>query len=608
MTSDDLQRRYTELLIAYCAEQSETQLHQGRALGHAMVAQEVPPEIIADMHHSAMLAMRDAQPEHHCADLITFGSRMLSEMLMSYGLAFREQLSRRELEESLRLASEAVENTQDGVIITDLDGHIIRVNPAFCVVTGYSAEEVIGKTPAVLHSGRQDKAFYRAMWQAIESKGCWAGKLWNRRKNGDIYSEHLAITTTYDHHGQPVHRVGVFSDLSEQETLEEQLRQSMKMESIGTLVGGIAHDFNNMLAGLSGNIYLLGQSVDSDAMRNRLDQMDVICQRASEMITQLLTFARKGVVAMHPLPFTSFLKEAVKLARVTIPENIQFRYDITADPLTISGDATQLQQVLMNLLNNARDAVSQTKKPEITLSLTGFTADGDFCKRHPELTQDYTEFARLSLHDNGAGIPKEMLNHIFEPFFTTKDQGKGTGLGLSMVYGAIQSHHGVIEVESLCNFGTLFHLYFPTIVSENSVEDRSSCSALPKRSTTGATLLLADDDISVRTTTSEVLEDLGYCVLTASDGEEAWSLFQAQPKGSIALVILDVVMPHIDGLQLAKMIRQHDRQQKIMFATGYDKNRLFNNKDDHAISDIEVLSKPFNFDKLSVKIDAVIAQ
>jgi len=606
LTTNELQRRYTDLLVGYCAEQSEELLHQGRELGHTMVAQEVPPEIIADMHHRAMLAMRKSQPEHDCTNLITIGSRMLSEILMSYGLAFRETLSRRELEESLRLASEAVENTQDGVIITDLDGHIIRVNPAFCAVTGYSAEEVMGKTPAILHSGRQDKAFYRAMWQAIKTDGRWAGKLWNRRKNGDIYPEHLAITTTYDNHGKPTHRVGVFSDLSEQEELEEQLRQSMKMESIGTLVGGIAHDFNNMLAGLSGNIYLLGQSANDDVMRNRLDQMDAICQRASEMITQLLTFARKGVVAMHPLPFTSFLKEAIKLARVTIPENIRFRYDIAIEPLTISGDTTQLQQVIMNLLNNARDAVAQTKQPEITLSLTDFTADDDFCKRHPDLTQDHTRFARLSLHDNGAGIPKEMLNHIFEPFFTTKDQGKGTGLGLSMVYGAVQSHHGVIEVESLCNFGTAFHLYFPTIVSENRSQDRRSDTPT-KRSTTGATLLLADDNISVRTTTSEVLEDMGYRVLTASDGEEAWALFQAQPKGSIALLILDVVMPHIDGLQLAKMVRQHDPQQKIMFATGYDKNRLFNKEDD-GISDIEVFSKPFNFDKLSVKIENILAK
>jgi len=605
LTSNELQRRYTELLVAYCAEQSETQLHQGRELGHTMVVQEVPPEAIADMHHHAMLAMRDAQPNHHCDDLITFGSRMLSEILMSYGLAFREQLSRRELEEDLRLASEAVENTQDGVIITDLDGHIIRVNPAFCAVTGYSAEEVMGKTPAILHSGRQDGSFYRTMWQAIKSEGRWAGKLWNRRKNGDIYPEHLAITTTYDTHGEPTHRVGVFSDLSEQEALEEQLRQSMKMESIGTLVGGIAHDFNNMLAGLSGNIYLLGQSVDSnDAMRNRLDQMDAICQRASEMIAQLLTFARKGVVAMHPLPLASFLKEAIKLARVSIPENIQFRYDIAVSPLTISGDTTQLQQVIMNLLNNARDAVLQTKNPEITLSLTCFAANDDFCNRHSDIIEGHSEFARLTVRDNGAGIPKEMLNHIFEPFFTTKDQGKGTGLGLSMVYGAVQSHHGVIEVESLCNFGTAFHLYFPTVVNEIVPIVRHS--EQPKRNTTAATLLLADDNISVRTTTAEVLEDMGYRVLTASDGEEAWALFQAQPKGSIALVILDVVMPNIDGLQLAKMVRQYHPQQKIIFATGYDKNRLFNKEDD-GIADIEVLSKPFNFDKLSITIEAIIA-
>ncbi len=602
MTPETLQRKYLELLTAYCADGSEEQLHKGQMLGREMVARRVPPEQIADMHHHALLALSDANPDHPCHELIATASRMLSEILMSYGLAFRESLSRGKLEESLRLASEVVENTQDGVIITDLDGHIIRVNPAFCAVTGYTADEVIGKTPAILQSGWQDKRFYREMWRAINEQGRWEGKIWNRRKNGDIYPEHLSITTTYNARGEPSHRVGVFSDLSEQEALEEQLRQAMKMESIGTLVGGIAHDFNNMLAGLTGNLYLLGQHMaPDDPSRNRLEQMEAICGRAAEMIAQLLAFARKGAVDMHPLPLDSFLKEAIKLARVTIPESIAFRYEFCSEPLTIFGDTTQLQQVIMNLLNNARDAASRADKPEITLKLEPFTADDPFCQRHPDSCTAGSRFAHLCVRDNGVGIPKENLNHIFEPFFTTKEEGKGTGLGLSMVYGAIQSHRGIIEVESMCNFGTSFHLYLPLCDDHAQRTEQTTNHPAPHRAAADQTILLADDNSVVRTSTAEVLEDLGYRVLTAADGDEAWSIYHSQPRGAIHVVILDVVMPNLDGLQLAKRIRQHNPQQPILFATGYDRNLLFR-KDDGDIADIDVLTKPFDFDILSKKI------
>ncbi|MDQ6964765.1 MAG: PAS domain S-box protein, partial [Mariprofundales bacterium] len=450
---DEVWRRYTQLLHDYCAEPDELLLHSAQRLGREMVSSRVPPEVIADMHAHALdslCSLRVTDPD--CRRMVSASSCMLSEILISYGMAFRELINRQELEESLRLASEVVEHTQDGVIITDLSAHIIQVNPAFCSVTGYTEEEVIGKTPALLHSGRQDEEFYRNMWQDIKRCGSWSGKIWNRRKNGDIYPEHLSITTTYNRDGEATHLVGVFSDISEQEMLEAQLRQAQKMESIGTLVGGIAHDFNNMLAGISGNIYLIRQAVAGHSgMVNRLDQVESTITRASDMIAQLLTFARKGIVQIHSLPLTPFIKEAIKLARVTIPESIIFRYTMPVDdPLVIVGDTTQLQQIVMNLLNNARDAVKGRPSPEITLSLERFVADSKFCERHSEERQVEVgdRFAHLSVVDNGCGIPARVVSRIFDPFFTTKGEGEGTGLGLSMVYGAVQSHHGLIDVES----------------------------------------------------------------------------------------------------------------------------------------------------------------
>ncbi|RMH51180.1 MAG: PAS domain S-box protein [Zetaproteobacteria bacterium] len=610
LSPDTLRKRYLALLTDYSAGGDEALLHQAQQFGREMVAARVPPEQIADMHHCAMIALRERLPDHDCRTLLTTGSRILSEILMSYGLAFRESLSRSELEERLRLASEVVENTQDGVIVTDPNGVIIQVNPAFCTVTGYSAEEAIGKTPAILKSGRQDTAFYREMWRAIREEGRWSGKLWNRRKNGDIYPEHLSITTVYDRSGRPSHLVGVFSDISRQELLEEQLRQSSKMESIGTLVGGIAHDFNNMLAGLSGNLYLLANRIDKrDPCYNRIAQMEAICARAGEMIAQLLAFARKGVVEMQEIPFTSFLKEAVKLARVAIPENVCFRYTIPAEQLVVRGDATQLQQVVMNLLNNARDAVAGRERPEIEVVLACYEPDDDFRARHPHRVGEGAWFVHLTVRDNGIGIPAELLNQIFDPFFTTKEEGKGTGLGLSMVYGAVQSHGGIIEVESRSNLGTAFHIYLPLVGHDAGGEcparEAEAGAVGEARMAAAPLILLADDNPGVRASTAEVLEEMGYRVCTAADGEEAWALYRGR-AGGYDLVLLDVVMPHIDGLRLAAMIREVAPDQPILFATGYDKERLFQGRD-AALADIPVLSKPFRFDRLDRTIREVIA-
>ncbi|MDQ6971279.1 MAG: ATP-binding protein, partial [Mariprofundaceae bacterium] len=366
-----------------------------------------------------------------------------------------------------------------------------------------------------------DPDYYKDMWKTIISGRVWHGTLVDRHKDGSFYPAQTTVIPIRSNSGDITHYAGIHRDISEQQKLEEQFRQAQKMEAIGTLVGGIAHDFNNMLSGMLGNLYLAKREIEHvhGAVR-KLENVEQLGYLAAEIIAQLLTFARKGEIEMSTFNFAPFIKESIKLARVSIPENIKLTENITSHDMLIHGDVTQLQQVLLNLLNNARDAVLEKAKPTIGVHLSHFTADEEFRSRRSGVEQH--EFAHLSVSDNGYGISKKHLEKIFEPFFTTKTVGEGTGLGLAMSYGAIQSHQGILEVESEKGAGSTFHIYLPLQQAE---EEPVALLQKELMAGHGETILLVDDDSCVREALSEVLVSLGYTVLTASDGAIALQLF-----------------------------------------------------------------------------------
>jgi len=500
---------------------------------------------------------------------------------------------RKQAEESVRKLSQAVEQTGESIVITDRNGVIEYVNPAFTALTGYSAEEAIGQTPRILKSGNQDASFYENMWATITSGKVWHGKVIDKKKDGSFYPATLTISPIFDQSGKVAgysHFVGIQSDLTRLEDLEHQFHQAQKMEAIGTLVGGIAHDFNNMLAGMSGNLYLAKQRAsEMPYVVQKLENVESIALRASEMIQQLLTFARKDMVKIKQIPLNPFIKETLKLLNVSVPENIEMHQDICAEPLLINGDATQLHQVLLNLINNACDAVEGVDNPVITTRMEPlFHADETFIEHHSYVKGQ--SYAHVSVEDNGCGIPEHHLEHLFEPFFTTKDVGKGTGLGLSMVFGAIKTHHGFVNVESSKGKGSIFHLYIPLL----KVEDIAFTPAKEKQVAKGhgELILLVDDDQGIIDIGKDVLESLGYRVLTASNGREAIEVFE-QHTGQIDLCIFDVIMPIMSGDKAARQIRQIKPDIKIIFSTGYDKQLLA------GVEHEAVLDKPFLVEDMS---------
>jgi len=503
-------------------------------------------------------------------------------------------MARDRREASLRKLSQAIEQAGESVMITDTKGTIEYVNPSFTKMTGYSAEEVLGKNPRILKSGNQTPEYYEQLWATITSGKIWSSTIVDRRKDGSQYPAIMSISPIFNA-DKITHYVGIQQDMTDQESAEEKFRQAQKMEALGTLVGGIAHDFNNILAGMSGNLYLAKlHTQDLPDVFQKLTNVEQLSNQAAELIRQLLTFARKDRVSMENIALLSTFKEAFKFLRTSTPENIDMHQDFGLDPLQINGDATQLHQVLMNLVNNSRDALEDVQNPRITIKLEAFYADDAFVKSHTYFNTGH--YACLSVEDNGRGIPERDIAHLFEPFFTTKEVGKGTGLGLAMVFGAIKRHHGYIEVQSTEGVGSIFTVYIPLLETNETPYSSPKEKGMTIEKGRGETILLVDDDSHILEMGKEVLETIGYRVLEASNGLEAIDMFTAH-MDEISLIITDVVMPRLGGVQAVEDIRKIRPNIKVIYSTGYDKNTTMSD----IISSTEsvTLSKPYNVEKLS---------
>lgn len=500
-------------------------------------------------------------------------------------------------ENTLKRMLHAMDHAGESVMITSIDGCIEYVNATFCKNTGYSQSEAIGKAPGeLLNSGTHSKVFYQELWETIKSGKNWVGEVVDRKKDGSFYPVSMNISPVFSD-SEITHFIAIQKDISDQRLLEDQLRQSQKMEAIGTLVGGIAHDFNNMLAGIMGSIFLAKKRIRRgeklDEAEVKLNKAEEICKQAAAMISQLLTFARKGIIDNQELKVIELVKLSMELAQHNIPENVRVSPSLSDEPMTILGDATQLQQVILNLLNNANDAVSEVKAPHIQLSLRRWLPDEEFYRTNSDAKQQ--AYAQITVSDNGYGISQENLAHIYDPFFTTKAVGKGTGLGLSMVYGAVQNLSGYIDVESTEGVGTTFNLYFPTSDKQEveTAQEAGTEESLGLTSDT-ITILVADDDNQVRETTAEVLTDLGYHVLQAVDGPDAVNVFKKH-KNEITIAVLDVVMPSFGGKELAVQLRKMNGNIPVIFVTGYDRYRVLSGE---VFFNSEVLTKPVSFSGL----------
>jgi len=402
----------------------------------------------------------------------------------------------------------------------------------------------------------------------------------------------VALLTNY-------HRRQSFLSEKKHRQMEAQFIQSQKMEAIGTLAGGIAHDFNNTLAAITGNIYLVKQEIEENPKTlAMLESIEEVSFRSASIIKQLLAFSRKGLIEMRSIELSTLLETANQLYQVSVPGNTKFKFhNRVHGELIIHGDDNQLEQVIFNLLNNARDAVANVDKPVITLELERWKADKGFLTAHPELEAE--AFARITICDNGCGISESDLTNIFEPFFTTKTEG--TGLGLSMAFGCIQSHGGVLTAEVRPDGGTCFHIYLPEL--KKSAHSVVKADQIVAAEGDGDTILIADDNDEVLAMIDLLLNKLGYRVLQAKNGLEAVEIYRSQSK-EISMVVLDVVMPLMGGVDASKQIRQMNPDARILFLTGYNPD---NNAGEGELRTEAVVMKPFKVNAFSQKISEIMS-
>ncbi len=484
------------------------------------------------------------------------------EFLTAVANALAGLIKRKQAEENLLHLATAVEQAGEIILLTDAEGTIQYVNPAFEAVTGYRREEVVGKNPRILKSGRHDADFYARMWETITRGDVWSGRFTNRKKDGTIYHEETTISPIKDESGKIVKFVAVKHDVTHEVALENQLRHAQKMEAIGQLAGGVAHDFNNILTAIIGYASFLQMKMKKDdPLEGYVTNILASSERAADLTQGLLAFSRKQIINPKPVDVNSIVRRIGNLLVRLIGEDVELRTEFSEEDLVVMADSGQVEQVLVNLATNARDAMPGGGVLEIKTEQVAL--DNEFIKVHGYGTAG--RYACITATDTGVGMDRETMEKVFEPFFTRKEVGGGTGLGMAIVYGIIKQHGGYINVESEPGMGSAFKVYLPlTEMGVTVSEKQVNSMPLVGRET----ILVAEDDGEVRKLIKGVLEKFGYRVVEAVDGADAVRKFN-ENSGNIDLLVLDVVMPKKNGKEALAELRAARPKVKALFMSGY---------------------------------------
>jgi PAS domain S-box-containing protein len=465
--------------------------------------------------------------------------------------------------DELRQLSTAIEQSPETVMITDINGVIQYANPAFEKITGYSRKEALGKTPNILKSGRHDTAFYFNLWDTLRKGNVWEGRIINRRKDGNLFTEDASISPVKNDEGKIIGYAAIKRDISEEMVREELFQQSQKMEAVGQLAGGVAHDFNNILQAILGfSEILLGRLPPETVEHRNVSEIHKAAGRAADLTRQLLAFSRKQPVNRTELDLNATIRDSEVLLAMLLGETAELQFDLAPDLNPVSADHGQMTQVIMNLAVNARDAMPDGGR------LTFTTENITFKDRDAELMPRAAPgtFVCLSVSDTGIGMSQDVKDHLFEPFFTTKDVGKGTGLGLPVVYGIVKQSKGWISVYSEPGLGSTFKIYLPaTGPSSKNGKDTSG-------QTGGESILLVEDDADMRNMVLRILQVAGYQTVAVHSAEEALQHLEEHPA-PFDLLFSDMVLPGKTGLHLADQLRQKYPDLPVLLYSGYRDHR-----------------------------------
>ena len=483
------------------------------------------------------------------------------------GIGIVENVTERKRAEGALRKSEysyrsVIENIEDVFYRSDAEGRLLMASPSGARLFGYdSVEEMIGLALDsfwVYPEGRQRLiSIVKEQGKATDFEGVL------KRKDGSTFVATLSTHFYRDDNGTILGTEGIIHDISDRKRIEAQLLQSQKMEAIGTLAGGIAHEVNNLLQVVLGHADMLLMSKGMDEKFNRsLEIIRMTARNGADLVKRILTFSRRAEPEKSAVNLTEAVRKVERILRQTIPRMIHLEMVLEENLRMISADHSQVEQILLNLAVNARDAMPEGGR--LVFETKNVTIRKEFCRTHPEVKPG--KYVLLTVSDTGQGMAKETLDRIFEPFFTTKQPGKGTGLGLSMIFGVVKSHGGDITCYSEVGVGSTFNIYFPASTEDLRPDDTATTIEMPAGGT--ETLLLVDDEDAVLTLGAEMLELAGYTVLTAANGQEALEIYQNRGN-SISLVILDLVMPGISGRKCLEELLKMNPNAKVLIASGY---------------------------------------
>jgi PAS domain S-box-containing protein len=512
--------------------------------------------------------------------------------------AIRDISGRRLVEDQNRRLMTAIDQAPESVVMTDVEGKIIYVNPAFEQITGYSREEVIGENPRVLKSGKQDAVFYANFWRSLSGGKVWRGRLINRKKDGALYLEDAVIAPVKDETGAVVNFIAIKRDITREEQRELQFRQSQKMDSIGRLAGGVAHDFNNILMAIIGNAELALMNLPTNHPA-RSDVKEVLrnSQRASDLTRQLLAFARCQNSDLRVVNVNELILNLSKMLQRLIGETIRLKTTMAPDLWAVRADPGQIEQVMVNLVVNARDAMPQGGS--LSVSTANRTVRREVDSGFGELAPG--EYVEIIVSDTGVGMSDEIKAHIYEPFFTTKEKGKGTGLGLATCFGIIQQSGGTIRLESEEGKGTAFTICLPRCKDAPTPGEEEPRVNVAVGS---GTILCLEDDEALRLVVARALATQGYTTLAAANGKEALAVV-AGHGGEIDLLLADVVLPGASGISVAQELKKTRPDMKVLFMSGYSGNGLVNEA--KASFGGNYIQKPFPLSILVTKVREILA-